>query len=49
MNVVKIYKIFRAILAISKTVIPVLEELFQKDLNADGIIGKKPKEDVLKN
>jgi hypothetical protein len=47
MNIVKIYKIFRALLAISKTVIPVMEELFQKDLNNDGIIGEKNAKDVV--
>jgi hypothetical protein len=46
MNVVKIYKVFRAVLAIAKTVIPVLEELFQKDLNKDGLIGKNAAKNV---
>ena len=41
MKIVKLYKILKAILAISKTAIPVIEELLQKDLNADGVIGKK--------
>lgn len=39
MNIVKIYKIIRAILAISKVALPVLEDLFKKDLNRDGVIG----------
>jgi hypothetical protein len=41
MNVVKIYKIIRAVLAVSKIAMPVLEDLFQKDLNKDGVIGSK--------
>jgi hypothetical protein len=41
MNVVKIYKIIRAVLAVSKIAMPVLEDLFQKDLNKDGVIGQK--------
>ena len=41
MNIIRIYKIAKALLAIAKTVVPVLEELFEKDLNHDGIIGKK--------
>ena len=43
MNIVKIYKVLRGLLAVSKIAMPVLEELFQKDLNKDGIIGKPKK------
>jgi hypothetical protein len=39
--VVKIYKIFKAVLAIGRIAVPVLEEIFQKDLDKNGVIGKK--------
>jgi hypothetical protein len=39
MNVVRIYKMLRAVYAVAKIAIPVLEDLFQKDLNKDGVIG----------
>lgn len=45
MKVVKIYKVFKALLAIAKIAVPVLEELFGKDLNKDGVIGKNPKQE----
>lgn len=39
MNITTIYKIFRAVLTIGKVAVPVLEEIFKKDLNRDGIVG----------
>lgn len=41
MNVVKIYKFSKAFFAIFKIAMQVLEEVFQKDLNGDGVIGEK--------
>lgn len=41
MNILRIYKIAKAILAIGKVLVPVIEELWGKDLNNDGIVGQK--------
>ena len=43
MNLIRIYKIAKVLLAIGKTLVPVLEEVFQKDLDKDGHIGKAKK------
>lgn len=39
MNILTIYKIFRAILTIGKVAVPVIEEIFHKDLDKNGVIG----------
>jgi len=44
MNIVKIYKFSKAFFAIFKIAMQVLEEVFQKDLNDDGVIGSKNSE-----
>lgn len=41
MSILTIYKIFRAVLTIGKVAVPVIEEIFQKDLDKNGIIGIK--------
>lgn len=39
MKLIRIYKISKALLAIFKTLVPVLEETFGKDLDKDGKVG----------
>lgn len=43
MNILRLYKIAKALLVVGKTLVPVLEELFGKDLDKDGVIGKAKK------
>lgn len=40
MAILKFYKIAKVILTIGKTLVPVIEEIWGKDLNGDGKVGK---------
>ena len=43
MNVLRVYKIAKLLLAVTKTLVPVIKEIFGKDLDKDGTIDKVKK------